>query len=71
LQPKKLHLVGLILILALLTPVTAGATWGNKCSLGDGHHCYGIAEWQMSGSGYGGGEEVKGMSSETMWPLSR
>lgn len=51
-------------VLATLLTPTASATWGNKCSAGNGHHCYGIAEWSMSGSGNGGGEELKGISGE-------
>lgn len=44
---------------------TAGATWGRHRSYGENHHCYGIAEWAMTGSGNGnGGEEVKGISGE-------
>ncbi len=46
-------------VLATLLAPTARATWGNKCSAGNGHHCYGIAEWSMSGSGNGGGEELR------------
>ncbi len=23
------------------------ATWGNKCSAGEGHHCYALSEWDM------------------------
>ena len=49
--------------MTVLAP-TASATWGNHCSAGNGHHCYGIAEWSMTGSGNGGGEEVKGISGE-------
>lgn len=56
----------LIAALTVLLPASAGATWGNKCSLGSTHHCYAIAEWAMSGTGNGGGEEVKGLSSEIM-----
>jgi uncharacterized membrane protein len=51
-------------LLATLLVPTASATWGHKCSAGNGHHCYGIAEWAMSGSGNGGGEELKGISGE-------
>jgi hypothetical protein len=51
-------------VLATLLASTASATWGNKCSAGNGHHCYGIAEWSMTGSGNGGGEELKGISGE-------
>jgi hypothetical protein len=47
----------------LLTPA-ASATWGHKCSAGNTHHCYGVAEWEMTGTGNGGGEEVKGISGE-------
>jgi hypothetical protein len=52
-------------VLATLLAPTASATWGRKCSVGNTHHCYGIAEWWMTGSGNGnGGEEVKGISGE-------
>jgi hypothetical protein len=47
-------------LLAILAP-SASATWGNKCSYGEGHHCYAIAEWEMDGNGYGSGEEVNGV----------
>jgi hypothetical protein len=49
---------------ALAVPSLASAGWGNGCSLGNGHHCYAIANWEMTGTGEGGGEEVKGLSSE-------
>jgi hypothetical protein len=55
---------GLIVASALALPATATATWGNKCSLGNNQHCYAIASWLMSGTGNGGGEEVKGMGAE-------
>jgi hypothetical protein len=61
---RKRHLASLIVAFGLLLPTSAGATWGNKCSLGNGHHCYAVAQWEMTGSGNGGGEEVKGLSSE-------
>jgi hypothetical protein len=35
------------------------ATWGNKCSAGEGHHCYALATWEMTGS-----EQVKGSETE-------
>lgn len=53
-----------IVISGLLLPATASATWGKNCKFGNEHHCYAVAEWSMSGSGEGGGEEVKGVSSE-------
>ncbi len=58
------YLTGLVVVSWLLLPASASATWGNKCSLGNVHHCYAVAEWPMTGSGNGGGEEVKGISSE-------
>jgi hypothetical protein len=39
-------------------PKAKTATWGSKCSAGNGHHCYALAVWEM-----GKGEEVYG--SET------
>jgi hypothetical protein len=51
-------------VLATVLAPTASATWGRHCSAGENHHCYGIAEWEMTGSGNGGGEEVKGISGE-------
>ncbi len=44
-----------------LSPAVAGASWGSKrdngerCSQGNGHHCYAVAEWEMTG-----GERVEG-----------
>lgn len=35
------------------------ATWGNKCSQGEGHHCYAVATWEMSK-----GEKVEGTETE-------
>ena len=61
---KGTHTVGLIVVLLLLLPASAMATWGNKCSLGNAQHCYSIASYEMTGTGKGGGEEVKGLSSE-------
>jgi hypothetical protein len=58
------HVTGLVVMLALLLPASALATWGNKCSAGNGQHCYATATYEMTGSGNGGGEEVKGLSSE-------
>lgn len=52
-----------VLFATVLAPA-ASATWGHKCSAGNTHHCYGIANWSMTGSGNGGGEEVKGISGE-------
>lgn len=51
-------------VLATVLAPTASATWGRHCSAGENHHCYGIAEWAMTGSGNGTGEEVKGISGE-------
>jgi hypothetical protein len=36
-------------------PRARAATWGEHCSQGEGHHCFGLAEWVMSGS-----EQVEG-----------
>jgi hypothetical protein len=43
------------LILACAFPIATSASWGKKydngerCSQGNGHHCYAIAEWEMTG----------------------
>lgn len=58
-----LALVCGLISLLVLAP-SASATWGNKCSAGEGHHCYGQSTWSMTGSGSGGGEEVMGLHSE-------
>jgi hypothetical protein len=50
-------------LFAALAP-NASATWGNKCSAGNDHHCYAIAEWAMDGNGYGSGEEVMGVAAQ-------
>jgi hypothetical protein len=64
-------LVGLAVAVSLLVPASANAVWGNNCQWSAAHHCYAKAEWKMKGSGSGGGEEVKGLSSEinttAMW----
>jgi hypothetical protein len=44
-------------------PKAKTATWGDKCSAGNGHHCYALATWAM-----GSGEEVLG--SETIQDTS-
>jgi hypothetical protein len=48
--------IAIVLALIVIAPGTALATWGTKCSRGNGHHCYAVANWQMSG-----GEEVQGL----------
>jgi hypothetical protein len=62
---KRSVLCVLTMAVALILPADASATWaGGKCSVSSEDHCYGVASWEMSGSGEGGGEEVKGLSSE-------
>jgi hypothetical protein len=39
-------------------PIARAATWGNKCSQGEGHHCYALAVWEMTGS-----EQVEGTTT--------
>jgi hypothetical protein len=41
------------------------ATWGTHCKIANNNHCYSIANWYMTGSGNGGGEEVEGAVVET------
>jgi hypothetical protein len=53
----------LAFVACLVVPTSANATWANNCSQ-YGPHCYALADWKMKGSGSGGGEEVKGLSSE-------
>jgi hypothetical protein len=56
---RRSILVGLLALamLALALPASASATWGGHCTTAE--HCYGVAEWEMTGKG----EEVKGLSS--------
>ena len=48
-------LAALVIAMAL-TPALASASWGHKagngeaCSQGNGHHCYALAYWEMTGS---------------------
>jgi hypothetical protein len=51
-------------LMVLLVPASASAAWGNDCQQGDPNHCYALADYKMTGSGNGGGEEVMGLSSE-------
>jgi hypothetical protein len=57
-------LLALVSVVLMLNPVTAHAEWGNGCRYELPRHCYAQARWKMSGSGEGGGEEVKGLLSE-------
>jgi hypothetical protein len=58
-SPHKKALVAFAtFVLALVLPSTALATWGTNCSLGEDDHCYGWANWVMSG-----GEKVLGLES--------
>jgi hypothetical protein len=51
---RRIFLVTLLLL--AVSPAVAYATWGGECSYGEGHHCYAVTEWLMSG----GSESVKG-----------
>src|SRR5580704_17291507 len=60
------YLPGLVVAVLSLSPASASATWGKKCNEADNSHCYGLAQWVMTGEGEGvggSGEEVKGLSS--------
>lgn len=38
--------------------VAKAATWGSKCSYGEGHHCYALATWAMGSGEYIYGSET-------------
>jgi hypothetical protein len=50
------------------TPVARATTWGSKCSMGDGHHCYALAVWEMKGSEQVAGTEALQYTEEADVP---
>jgi hypothetical protein len=48
--------------------VARAATWGSKCSAGNGHHCYATADWEMKSTEYVYGSETAQYTSQINVP---
>jgi hypothetical protein len=55
-RSRALIAIAAALVALAALPALAGASWGSKedngerCSQGNGHHCYAVAYWDMTGS---------------------